>query len=266
MKRLLAILASVVLMMSCAAAEGLFSGLLPTPTPSPVPTPTPTPTPTPESTPTPEATPAPAPAENLFIVQTGDSAGIPAQLQEAEFIAMFGVPEQVMTNQGLALRYRNMGMQKLVAFLALLDTNGMLTIQYDVTSGTLLLLCGEGGAYVPENTDHADHADHADDATVHYDIATPTPRAVKICPDCWDGECKTCSGSGRVECEARNCSLGECMECSGDGYVYSFSGKETKCSICRGSGKCPRCNGDYYIKCTKCNNGACRKCGGDGEL
>lgn len=269
MKRLLAILAAVVLMMGCAAAEGLFSGLLPTPTPSPVPTPTPTPTPTPELTPTPEATPAPAPAENLFIVQTGDSAGIPAQLQEAEFIAMFGVPEQVMTNQGLALRYRNMGMQKLVAFLALLDTNSVLTIQYDVTSGTLLLLCGEGGeAYVPVD-DEQPEVTNSPETTAKPTVTRKPDPVRQECSYCDGlGDCYHCDGEGTEWCVSCTGS-GDCNTCGGLGYRDTISHGEyikKDCTTCGGSGDCRKCNGSGDVKCSYCRgNGQCTYCGGDGE-
>lgn len=129
MNRILVALA-VLLMLYCAAgAENEFITMPPF-----VPTPTPAPMGIPTATPAAVTTPS--------IISGKDSTSIPAQLQSEAFISMFGMPEQIMTTQGRALRYSGMDMQKLIGFLALLDTNDLPTIQYDVPSGALFLLCG----------------------------------------------------------------------------------------------------------------------------
>jgi len=262
MKRLLALLAAAVLLIGCAAAEGLFGGLLPTPTPSPVPTPAPEPTPTPVPTPT----SAPASADSLFIVQTADGTGVPAQLQQAEFVAMFGVPEQVMTSQGLALRYRDMEMSRLVAFLAMLDTDGILTIQYDVASGTLLLLCGEGGAYVPAD---GKNAPDAPERTVRPGNDWQPEPEREECSYCDGfGDCYHCDGEGTEWCVSCTGS-GDCNTCDGLGYRDTISHGEyiqKDCTTCRGSGDCKKCGGSGVVACSYCRgSGDCTYCGGDGE-
>ncbi|MBQ7848988.1 MAG: hypothetical protein IJ343_04620 [Clostridia bacterium] len=245
MKRLVTLVLALLMLAVPVSAESIFGNLLPV---------TATPAPTAAPTPAPAVTQAPA-SGGLFIMETTAAAGIPEQLQSPAFVAMFGVPEQVSTTQGIALRYSGMDMKRFVGFVSMLDTSAILTIQYDVANGTLLLLCGAGG-------NRANVQVTADTVSDNPDVPAPMPKPAKDCPDCNLGVCSSC-GNGQNHCGS--CYGGDCSQCGGDGYKLNYKGDEVKCTSCN-NGACKRCDGTGFIDCPKCDGGSCKRCGGDGEL
>ena len=85
------------------------------------------------------------------------------------------------------------------------------------------------------------------------------------CPDCNNGLCPSCGGTGQMLCTS--CAgLGHCLFCGGMGYSYSGVGlsfSKDPCIMCYGSGACSRCGNSRLIRCSQCGgSGQCNQCYG----
>ena len=245
-----------------ACAQGLFDGLLNTPTPVP------------EQQ---DASSTSTGSYNLFgelpdtLVSLPEQSSIAASL--TDMLQKIGLSASNVAQDGdeLLISCRNARLLQISEFFDHLtdetvhDLNGwrLHRIEYDAEENLLLIALHPAAAPA---------------------LPTATPRAAmqagtsSACQECHGSRdcsqcaglktCTVCWGEKMVYCDSNTCLFGRCTECD-DGYILvRFDNNDKpvyrKCSYCQ-AGVCKRCGGERVIPCAECNaTGLCRRCGGSG--
>ena len=278
--KVIRILLALLLCVSCAGAESLFS-LIATPSPVPAPTPLPaapavtaaseggmfsllaTATPAPGTSPAPTAAPAEEdmPEETALFSGLGfcDLTGRKADRiirneQEGTAECVYEqVDEEEFQRYEAFLRNKECGIEQT-------GTDDGSAVSRTVSPG------GEGSPFrLVYQRDEKRLT--LISGPVDEDEAAPVRHAAQVCPYCSRGACSECRGRGVVTC--RECrGRGSCMVCNGERGTWTIGwegvGSSTfvPCAGCNGSGKCAACGGIGRVDCAECENGACKYCQG----